>query len=357
MKGLIISILLSTAATTVLTTRPPPPLTSGDSTESLNNPNEQLAFPELATENVYDQIRTESLLSLKATDLVDGDYNYIPLFPNHKERKCSSSQFQQINLLGKGGISFVWLAMDLISKEQVILKTFDLQIYPQAENVFKSIRNEEVILKRMVHPSIPSLRCSFIIDSMVGLVMESFFGVDLYDWRYEIRKGTFVTNGELRLIVNQLVDALEYLHRNNIIHRDVKPENVIVTKENKVYLIDYDCAIYAPRGATGIVGTKSNLAPEILSMKRYYDGVDWYDLGLIIYELATEDHPFDNEASLEELKKDVLKGIPLTGRSLVDDLISHLSAINHRERWSFRNGSIDKIKSHPLLDIRNAISN
>jgi protein kinase X len=117
-------------------------------------------------------------------------------------------------------------------------------------------------------------------------------GGNLYDHLYANKR---FPEDTVKFIAAQVTVALGYLHANNIMHRDLKPENVLMDETGYIYLADFGLSKFLSNGADqtySFCGTAEYLAPEILDMKGHGFSVDWWTLGILIYEMATGRPPF-----------------------------------------------------------------
>lgn len=120
-------------------------------------------------------------------------------------------------------------------------------------------------------------------------------GGNIYDNIFKVKRFSEPT---VKFIGAQVVLALGYLHKNKIVHRDLKPENVLMDKDGYVCLADFGLAKFlAPEQQThSFCGTAEYLAPEILDMQGHNFSVDWWTLGILLYEMATGRPPFMNKS-------------------------------------------------------------
>lgn len=120
-------------------------------------------------------------------------------------------------------------------------------------------------------------------------------GGNIYDNIYKVRRFQEPT---VKFIGAQIVLALGYLHSRNIVHRDLKPENVLMDYDGYISLADFGLAKFLqPRDQTySFCGTAEYLAPEILDMRGHSFAVDWWTLGILLYEMATGRPPFLNKS-------------------------------------------------------------
>lgn len=153
------------------------------------------------------------------------------------------------------------------------------------------------------------------------------------------------------LITAQLILTLEYLHRQNIVYRDMKAENIMLDEKGNTKLVDFGLSLFKPyRTAklSGRIGTPLFLAPEMISGKRYDEAIDWYGLGLLIYEMLTKRATFE-DYKRSNLEKVIPRGFtcPDDLDELACDLIQKLAHRNPAKRLGL--GNIREIKNHPWL--------
>lgn len=150
-----------------------------------------------------------------------------------------------------------------------------------------------------------------------------------------------------------MVLALEHLHKNNVIYRDLKPENVLINTDGYIKLTDFGLAkenIITDKDAQSFCGTPEYLAPEILLRKGHGKPVDWWSLGAIIYEMLVGLPPFYQNDDKDKLFKDIKYGepeYPEEMSSTCKDLLQGLFKKDPGERLGGSKGNVDEIKSHP----------
>ncbi|KAJ4385355.1 Serine/threonine kinase, partial [Neurospora sp. IMI 360204] len=168
------------------------------------------------------------------------------------------------------------------------------------------------MLEHVNHPFICNLRYSFQDIEYMYLVVDLMSGGDL---RFHISRKTF-TEAAVRFWIAELGCALRYIHGQNIIHRDVKPDNVLLDADGHVHLTDFNVAsdIVPGRKLTSKSGTLAYLAPEVYAGKGYDIRADWWSLGVLFYECIYNKRPFEgnSESSLSQTIQAANPKFPVT---------------------------------------------
>ncbi|KAL6874968.1 serine/threonine protein kinase [Trichoderma novae-zelandiae] len=213
--------------------------------------------------------------------------------------EANLNHFRLLRVVGRGAFGKV----RIVERKDTNL-TFALK-YIRKDEVVKSesVRNiirERRMLEHVNHPFICNLRYSFQDIEYMYLVVDLMSGGDL---RFHISRKTF-TEEAVRFWIAELGCALRYVHGQNIIHRDVKPDNVLLDAEGHVHLTDFNVAsdIVPGRVMTSKSGTLAYLAPEVYSGKGYDIRADWWSLGVLFYECIYNKRPFEgnSESSLSQ---------------------------------------------------------
>ncbi|KAK9780026.1 hypothetical protein SCAR479_03150 [Seiridium cardinale] len=196
------------------------------------------------------------------------------------------------------GLSF---ALKYIRKDEVV----------RSESVRNIIR-ERRMLEHVNHPFICNLRYSFQDIEYMYLVVDLMTGGDL---RFHISRKTF-TEEAVRFWIAELGCALRYIHEQGIIHRDVKPDNVLLDGEGHVHLTDFNVAsdVVPGKVLTSKSGTLAYLAPEVYGGKGYTVTADWWSLGVLFYECIYNKRPFEgnSESSLSNVITAANPKFPIT---------------------------------------------
>jgi len=158
-----------------------------------------------------------------------------------------------------------------------------------------------------------------------------------------------------RFYVAQIILALEHLHKNDIIYRDLKPENVLIDRDGYIRLTDFGLSkkgIKGNKGATSVCGTPEYLAPEILFRWGHGKAVDWWTVGAILFEMLTGLPPFytpNREELFEKIKYYTLKYPPYLSPN-VRNLLEGLFKKEPDKRLGGGPGDAEDIKKHPWFE-------
>lgn len=171
-----------------------------------------------------------------------------------------------------------------------------------------NVIQERRLLEEIDHPFIVNLRYAFQDDENCFFVLDLMLGGDL---RFHLERLGSLPEEVVRFYVAQLSSALAFLHDNHIMHRDIKPDNILLDDRGNAHLTDFNIAVhYGERRLTGVAGSMAYMAPEILAKRGYSYQVDWWSLGVCAYELIFGRRPFRGRSNSDltySITKDVLK--------------------------------------------------
>lgn len=251
-----------------------------------------------------------------------------------------------VKMLGKGMFGNVFLTVHKSKKVFYALKTVDRRkIY--AYELQESLILERKVLMQLDHIFIMKLVKTLKDKKRIYFVLEYVRGMDLFD---VIRKMQLVSEDDTRFYSSCLIVILQHLHDRDIIYRDLKPENVVVDEEGYLKLIDFGTAKIVNGRTYTIVGTPHYMAPEVILRKGYTVAVDYWSLGVLLYELLFERVPFADE----EEDPMVIYEIVLTARLKYPRLQKPMNEVKSvidqllNKNPSLRMGAgFEKLKSHP----------
>ncbi|CAG9856591.1 unnamed protein product [Phyllotreta striolata] len=201
-------------------------------------------------------------------------------------------------VIGDGNFAVVKMCRDNVTNEDFALKIIDKS---KCQGKEEMIENEVKILRKVSHPNIMSLIADADTKPVLFLVCEYVSGGDLFD---QITVAQKYSEEQAALMINHLVSALAYLHNMNIVHRDVKPENLLVELEdNKIKLLklgDFGLACEVKSPLYTVCGTPTYVAPEILAETGYALKIDVWAAGVILYILLCGYPPFVSQDNDQE---------------------------------------------------------
>ncbi|KAJ1630653.1 camp-dependent protein kinase catalytic subunit 1 [Pavlovales sp. CCMP2436] len=190
---------------------------------------------------------------------------------------------------------------------------------------------------------------SFQTPHHLFLVLELAPGGDVYDLLGE--KGGRFGLGDARALTAQLVMALDYLHTRSIVHRDVKLENLLLSADGTLKLTDFGFAKRIQYRTFTLCGTPEYLAPEIILNKGYNKGVDYWALGIVLFEMLAGDSPFvgaDHMATYKNILHGKLR-FPSSFPKEAAALVSRLLERDITKRFGLLKRGIKDIKAHSLF--------
>ncbi|KAK6308055.1 hypothetical protein J4Q44_G00213260 [Coregonus suidteri] len=196
--------------------------------------------------------------------------------------------------LGEGSFSEVRVAQHRRTLKLVAVKCIRKRALKGKEGM---LENEIAVLRRINHPNIVALEETFETSTKLYLVMTLVTGGELLDRILE--KGSY-TERDASRVIQQVLEAVQYLHQLGIVHRDLKPENLLYqtpSEDSKIVISDFGLSKMEEQGVlTTACGTPAYVAPELLQQKSYGKEVDLWALGVITYILLCGYPPFYDES-------------------------------------------------------------
>ncbi|XP_054423823.1 MAP/microtubule affinity-regulating kinase 4-like [Pteronotus mesoamericanus] len=209
--------------------------------------------------------------------------NVLEAIARLKERFIGNYVF--LRTIGKGSFAKVRLARHRLTGREVAIKGIS---HRDISRYFDETRS----LKRLNHPNIVKLFEVIATQEYVYIVMEHVSGGDL---REHLHRHGRMSEGQARAIFRQVVSAMQYCHQQGVVHRDLKPDNILIDGEGNIRVADFGFArVFTNYELSTYCGTISYMAPEILRSE-IYDGpkADVWSLGVVLYRMLVGEFPFE----------------------------------------------------------------
>jgi len=219
-------------------------------------------------------------------------------------RQWSNNDFSRIMTVGTGTFGRVLLVeSNELENIPVAMKTMKKSEIIRLKQV-EHVKAEKAILLRVGHPFVVCLLAAFQDTTHLYMIMEYVNGGELFS---QMRKVGRLRNDHARFYAGQIVFVFEHLHSLQIAYRDLKPENILLDNKGNIKIADFGFAKYVDGRTWTLCGTPEYLAPELIQSKGHDHTVDWWALGVLIFEMLAGHPPFYDERAFVIYQK-VLKG-------------------------------------------------
>ena len=337
----------------------------------------------IAKEYIENKYKLKSIINTKINDIMeainkmnisekekkkikDDIYHRNSQKSRKKREKQTIHDYESLSIIGRGAFGEVHVCREIKTGKIFAIKKMKKDILAQKNQVIH-IRSEQLFMSKVKSPWIVDLKASFQEDDFIYLVMEFCPGGDFMSL---LIKKNILTEEEARFYIAELILAVDSIHQLDCIHRDIKPDNILIDKDGHIKLTDFGLAKISDKlyennknetfnknklthqKLFSCVGTAYYVAPEVLIKNGYGKDIDWWSVGVIFFEMLVGYAPFCSEETKEVCYKVInwknyLK-IPdnIIVSEEAEDLIKKM--INNSDERLGRNG-IEEIKKHPFF--------
>ena len=317
--------------------------------------------------NVIQKIKNLNINESQKQQIID-EINQIESQKSRKIReKQTIREYESLKIIGRGAFGEVHVCREIKTGKIYAVKKIKKDVLLQKNQVIH-IRSEQQIMSKIKSPWIVDLKASFQEDDYLFLVMEFCQGGDFMNL---LIKKDILTEKEAKFYIAELILAVDSIHKLNCIHRDIKPDNILIDKNGHIKLSDFGLAKISDNFGNNInnkfinnkkrpthqknfscVGTAYYVAPEVLKKTGYSQDIDWWSVGVIFFESLVGYAPFCSEETKDVCYKVInwKKFLKIPDDIIIsreaEDLISKL--INNSDERLGRNG-VEEIKAHPFF--------
>ncbi|CAF0789197.1 unnamed protein product [Rotaria sp. Silwood1] len=270
---------------------------------------------------------------------------FIEKIENPIKQNARLEDFELIRTIGTGSFGRVLLVTHHdSSNEKIALKILDKQVVVKMKQIDHTLA-EKKILQALSCPFIVKLLYTFKDNSYLYLGLEYAPGGEMFT---HLRAYGRYTEDMTRFYAAQIVLAFEYLHHLGVIYRDLKPENLLFSADGYLKMTDFGFAKRVKDRTWTLCGTPEYLAPEIILSRGYNKGVDYWALGVLMYEMSAGYPPFFADQPIQIYEKIVSGRVRFPNHFTVDlkDLLKNLLQVDLTRRYGNLKPGVRDIKEH-----------
>lgn len=253
--------------------------------------------------------------------------------------KLNLDEYELLKALGEGSFGRVYIVRHKTKGQYWAFKQLKKMEIIKSKQV-DHLKNEVYILHTLHHPFVVTMAGMTQDSRYLYIGMEFVSGGELFTY---LRKVVRFPKHQAAVYTMQVALIFEYLHSNNVIYRDLKPENLLIDSEGYLKLTDFGFAKIVETRTYTLCGTPEYIAPEIILNKGHGKGVDWWTLGVLVYEMLAGIDPF-NDSDPMMIYQNIIRGNLKFPRNFDKDgrsLVKHLLVADLSKRYgNLKNGTI-----------------
>ncbi|GAA5801567.1 hypothetical protein HPULCUR_007015 [Helicostylum pulchrum] len=262
----------------------------------------------------------------------------------HDRPRLKLADFNMLRTLGTGSFGRVHLVQSRVNARYYAVKVLKKSEVVRLKQV-EHTNNEKHILEAVAHPFLVNMWGTFQDNVNLYMVMDYVPGGELFS---VLRRSKRFPDHVAKFYAAEVILAIEYMHSKNVIYRDLKPENLLLDSQGHIKITDFGFAKHVPDITWTLCGTPDYLAPEIIQSKGYGRAVDWWSLGVLVFEMLAGFPPFYDDDHLKLYEK-ILAGRVKYPQYFIPnskDLLKRLLTSDLTKRYgNLKDGSED-IKRH-----------
>lgn len=223
----------------------------------------------------------------------------------YNRRRVLLKNYKILDPIAQGRFATIHLALNMDNKKHYAVKIFNKNEMINNKNCIKRISWELRIMSNIKDNMFPKFHGTSQSTSQFMIFMEYIPGGDFYYWETNM-ENISITSGQF--YISQIILMLDKLHQKNIIYRDLKPENLVLGADGYIRLVDFGYSVVVKNKKTRtytVCGTPEFLSPEVLLKKGHTISVDFWALGVFIFELFAKEGPFFDENPVKLYKKTI----------------------------------------------------
>lgn len=296
------------------------------------------------TKKESDKVSSQNSSQFFKQFLQDAKEDFLKKWESPEKCAIGLDAFTRLKTLGTGSFGRVMLVRQIDGEKYYAMKILDKSKVVKLKQVEHTL-NEKRILNAVQFPFLVNLEYAFKDNTYLYMVLEYVPGGEMFS---HLRRIGRFSEPHGRFYAAQIVLAFEYLHHLDLIYRDLKPENLLIDQQGYIKITDFGFAKRVKGRTWTLCGTPEYLAPEIILSKGYNKAVDWWALGVLIYEMVAGYPPFFADQPIQIYEKIVSGKVrfPAHFSSHLKDLLRNLLQVDLTKRYGNLKNAVLDIKNH-----------